>query len=251
MMAASLAKGETVIENAAREPEVQALARLLNDMGAKISGAGTNVITIQGVARLHGTRCKIIPDRIETGTYLVAGAITGGDVEVTRCDPETVESVVAKLRETGCRVEVRNSSIRVRGYNPIRSVDISTAPYPGFPTDMQAQMMALMTRSEGVSVITETVFENRFMHVAELNRMGASVHVQGSSATVKGVSKLSGAPLTATDLRASASLVLAALAAEGESVIHRVYHLDRGYESLVEKLTALGADVRRAPGPPI
>jgi len=251
MMAATLAKGETIIENVAREPEVCSLARMLNDMGAKIAGAGTDVVTIQGVPKLHGTRCKIIPDRIETGTYMVAGAITGGDVEVVQCDPETVDSVVAKLRETGCKVQVRKSSIRVKGNAPLRSVDISTAPYPGFPTDMQAQIMALMTLSDGVSVINETVFENRFMHVAELNRMGATVHVQGSSATVKGVPKLSGAPLTATDLRASASLVLAALAADGESVVHRVYHLNRGYESLVDKLTALGADIERVSGPPV
>ncbi|MBI3014558.1 MAG: UDP-N-acetylglucosamine 1-carboxyvinyltransferase [Candidatus Tectomicrobia bacterium] len=245
MMAAVLAEGETVIDNAACEPEVETLAAALNAMGAGIKGAGTDRIEITGVRTLHGSEFTVIPDRIEAGTLLVAGAISGGEVHVTRCVPENLKAVTAKLREAGLPVEEGDREMRVTGSRPLRAVDIKTAPHPGFATDMQAQLMALMSVSEGVSVITETVFENRFMHVAELKRMGADISVVGNTARVKGVARLSGAPVMATDLRASASLVLAGLVAEGETTVSRVYHLDRGYEGLEKKLAALGARIWR------
>lgn len=245
MMAASLAEGETVITNAACEPEVVDLAFFLNKMGARINGAGTDTITICGVNRLHGASHEVIPDRIEAATYLIAGIITGGEVTVENCPHDYLSAVISKLRDTGAVVETENHKLRVQTTFPIRSVDIVTAPHPGFPTDIQAQFMALLTQADGISCISETVFENRFMHVQELKRMGADVHIDGHTAFVKGVSKLYGAPVMATDLRASASLILAGLAAEGETVVNRVYHLDRGYEKLTEKFRSLGADIER------
>jgi UDP-N-acetylglucosamine 1-carboxyvinyltransferase len=245
MMAAVLAEGKTIIENAAREPEVVNLASVLNSMGALIRGAGTDIIEIDGVTELKGGEHTVIPDRIETGTFMVGAAITGGDVEMKDCIPEHIEPLTMKLREAGAYVDTGEGWIRVRGNGRTKSVDVKTAPYPGFPTDMQAQLMTLMTISEGTSVITETIFENRFMHVAELRRMGADIKVEGNTAVIKGVTKLSAAPLMATDLRASASLILAGLAAGGETVISRVYHLDRGYEAIEKKLSALGAKIRR------
>lgn len=245
MMAGVLAEGKTIIENAAREPEVVNLANTLNSMGASIKGAGTDIIEINGVSRLNGGEHTVIPDRIETGTFMVAAAITGGDVEIINCIPEYIEPVIIKLTEAGMKIDTGKDFIRVKGNGKIKSVDINTAPYPAFPTDMQAQFMSLMSISEGMSVITETVFENRFMHVAELRRMGANIKVEGNTAVIKGVPKLSAAPLMATDLRASASLILAGLAAEGETVVSRVYHLDRGYEAIEKKLSALGAKIRR------
>ncbi len=245
MMAAVLADGETVIENAAREPEVVDLAECLIAMGGRISGAGTDRITIQGVARLHGATHRVMPDRIETGTYLAAVAAAGGDVTLTGTRADTLDAVLQKLREAGAQIDVQASSIRVRSSARPRAVNVRTAPYPAFPTDMQAQLMALNCIAEGTGMVTETIFENRFMHAQELLRMGASIDIEGNTAVVKGVARLNGAHVMATDLRASASLVIAALAAEGETVIDRIYHLDRGYESLEQKLSAVGARVTR------
>jgi UDP-N-acetylglucosamine 1-carboxyvinyltransferase len=246
MMAAVLAKGETVLRNAAREPEVVDLADLLTQMGAQIEGAGTSTIRIQGVERLHGTEHTIIPDRIEAGTFLVAGAITGGDITVTGCEPAHVETLVSKMQQAGVDVtQPDRASLRVRGASRLRSVDMTTEEYPGFATDLQAQYMALMTQADGISMIVETIFENRFMHAQELARMGANIRIDGRSAIVAGPRMLTGAGVIASDLRASASLVLAALVARGETVIDRVYHIDRGYEKIEEKLAAVGANIRR------
>lgn len=245
MMAASLADGETVLENVAKEPEVVFLADVLNKCGAKIEGQGTDIMTIQGVSALKPIECRIFPDRIETGTYMIASAITGGNVNIVNCMPPQVETLTLKLRQAGVIVEEAATSLRVISDGQFNGVNIKTQPHPGFATDLQAQFMALMTLARGQSIILETVFENRFMHAAELNRMGADITVQGHTAVVSGVKRLSGAPLMATDLRASASLVLAALAAEGESIISRVYHIDRGYFGMEEKLSRLGAKIRR------
>jgi len=245
MMAACLAEGTTVLENAAREPEVSDLASFLIKRGARVSGVGTDVITIDGVPELHGADHEIVPDRVETGTYLIAGAITGGEVRVVRCRPDHCDALLAKLQEAGVALKVEKEAIQVRANGQPRAVDVKTLPYPGFPTDMQAQMMALMALARGSSVITETVFESRFLHVLELQRMGADIRIEGNHAVVTGVERLSGAPVMASDLRASACLILAGLAAEGETRVSRVYHLDRGYERLDAKLTGLGAQVRR------
>ncbi|MFE8600399.1 UDP-N-acetylglucosamine 1-carboxyvinyltransferase [Archangium violaceum] len=245
MMAAVLAKGRTVLENCAREPEVEELARVLNKMGARIQGGGTSVITIDGVDALQPVDHAILPDRIEAGTLMVAAAITGGNVLVKHAQPEHLESVILKLRETGCTITAEEKGLRVKGPKVVNSVDVKTTEHPGFPTDMQAQLMGLMTVANGTSVISESIFENRFMHVPELHRMGADITIQGHTAVVKGVKKLSGAPVMATDLRASASLVLAGLRAEGKTEVARIYHLDRGYERLERKLRKLGADIRR------
>jgi UDP-N-acetylglucosamine 1-carboxyvinyltransferase len=246
LMAAALAEGETVIENAAREPEVVDLADFLNALGAKIRGAGTDTIVIQGVERLTGASYDVLPDRIETGTYLVAGAITGGRVRVKGTRPDHLDAVVAKLREAGAKIEVGDSwiSLDMGGRRP-RAVDIRTAPYPAFPTDMQAQFAALNTVAEGVGAVTETIFENRFMHMLEMRRLGADIRIEGSTAIIRGVPKLTAAPVMATDLRASASLVLAGLIAQGATEIHRIYHIDRGYECIEEKLEQLGARIKR------
>jgi len=246
MMAAMLADGETVIENAAREPEVVDLANFLNALGGRVSGAGTNSIVIEGVEHLNGTEYEVLPDRIETGTFLVAGAITGGRVRVNRTRPTDIEAVLGKLREAGASVSTGPDWIEVdmQGRRPT-AVDISTAPYPGFPTDMQAQFCALNSVAEGVGAVTENVFENRFMHVSELQRMGASIRLQGNTAIIQGVERLASAPVMATDLRASAGLVLAGLVADGETVIDRIYHIDRGYECIEEKLQLLGGRIRR------
>ncbi|HMF44840.1 MAG TPA: UDP-N-acetylglucosamine 1-carboxyvinyltransferase [Polyangia bacterium] len=248
MMAAALARGRTTLENAAREPEVEELGRVLNKMGARISGAGTSLVTIEGVDELTPIEHTIIPDRIEAGTLLVAGAITGGNVLLRDCLPEHLEAVIAKLRAAGAEVVADGDGIRVRGRNEFRPADVSTQPFPGFPTDMQAQFMVLMTRARGQSVLSETIFENRFMHVPELARMGADIVVEGRTAIVRGPTRLAGATVMATDLRASACLVLAGLIARGKTEILRIYHLDRGYDRLDKKLRALGADVRRAKG---
>lgn len=245
MMAAALAEGETVLENAACEPEVLDLANALISMGADIHGAGSSLITIRGVTGLKPLDYKIIPDRIETGTFLVAGAITNGTIKITGTNPDYVDAVINKLRETGAEISLGDKSLIVKGPDRPVAKDAKTLPYPGFPTDMQAQFMALMTIANGTSLITENIFENRFMHVAEMRRMGADINVEGSTAKVKGVRHLKGAPVMATDLRASASLVIAALAARGKTVIDRVYHLDRGYERIEEKLKTLGAKIRR------
>lgn len=245
MMAASLADGETVLENAAKEPEVVFLADILNQAGARITGQGTDMITIHGVSSLNPIECRIFPDRIEAGTYMIAAAITQGEVLVENCIPQHVEPIILKLQEAQVDVEVEGSAIRVRGGRPLLAVNAKTHPYPGFPTDIQAQFMALMTLSRGQSIIMETIFENRFMHVAELKRMGADITLDGHTAIINGVQGLSGAPLMATDLRASASLVLAALAAKGQSIISRVYHIDRGYVSMEKKLSDLGAKIKR------
>jgi UDP-N-acetylglucosamine 1-carboxyvinyltransferase len=246
LMAAVLAEGETLMENCAREPEVTDLAALLTAMGAKIQGAGSSTIRIEGVQRLHGAHYRINPDRIEAGTFLVAGAITGGDLIVANCNPDHLRAVIAKLQEAGCRVDIPGpDSVHVRGCAQLRAADISTEEYPGFPTDMQAQYMALATQADGVSVIEENIFENRFMHVQELVRMGANIKVDGRTATVRGPAKLSAAAVMCSDLRASASLVLAALVADGESILDRVYHMDRGYERIEEKLAGVGAQIRR------
>jgi len=245
MMAATLAEGITVLRNAAREPEVVALAEVLNRMGADISGAGTPEITIRGVDSLRPVSAEIIPDRIETGTFMVAAALTGGHVTIANCEPQHVGATMDKLRQAGARIAVQGRTLTVAGPEKITSVDIQTQPYPGFATDMQAQFMVLMSVAGGVSVISETIFENRFIHVSELRRMGADIRVSGNTATVKGVAHLSGAPVMATDLRASACLVLAGLVAENTTEVHRVYHLDRGYEALEDKFVALGADIRR------
>ena len=249
MMAASLAKGETVLENAAREPEIVNLAECLNAMGAKIHGAGTSTITIDGVEALSGARVRVIPDRIETGTYAMAVAMTGGDVVLEGARPDLLQTALGVISETGAEITPTNSGIRVRRNGAgIAPVDVTTAPFPAFPTDLQAQFMGLMTMAKGKSRITETIFENRFMHVQELARLGAKIHLDGDTATIEGVERLTGAPVMATDLRASVSLVIAALAAEGESMIHRVYHLDRGFERLEEKLSACGAQIERLAG---
>jgi UDP-N-acetylglucosamine 1-carboxyvinyltransferase len=246
LMAAVLAQGETVIENAAREPEVVDLAVLLTKMGAKIEGAGTSTIRVQGVARLNGATHSIIPDRIEAGTFLIAGAITGGDLVLTGCEPEHLESLIVKMRQAGADIsDAGQGNLRVRGNAKLHSVDMTTEEYPGFPTDLQAQYMALMTQAEGISFVTETIFENRFMHVLELARMGANIRIEGRQAVVAGVSRLGGAEVIASDLRASASLVLAALVAKGETAIDRVYHIDRGYERIEAKLAHVGARIRR------
>ncbi len=245
MMAAALAEGTTVIENAAREPECVCLARALERMGARVDGAGTAVVTVEGRPALGGAVHTVIPDRIEAGTFMVAAAITGGSVRVTGARADHLDAVIAKLRQAGVRVHEGESGLAVERNGPLGAVDITTMPYPGFPTDLQAQFMALMTRAHGTSSFTETIFENRFMHVQELARMGAQVRVQGNRALVRGPSRLSGAPVMATDLRASVCLVLAGLAAEGTTRVSRVYHLDRGYERLEEKLRALGAEIVR------
>jgi len=252
LMAASLAEGETVMENAAREPEVQDLAHLLTRMGAKIEGAGTSIIRVQGVERLQGAAHSIIPDRIEAGTFLAAGGITRGDLTIESCRPDHLVAVIEKFRETGLRIETPTpSSLRVTvdGSAPLRAAAVRTEEYPGFPTDMQAQYMALATQAEGTSVITETIFENRFMHGPELVRMGANIRFDGNRAIVQGPTPLSGAGVTASDLRASASLVLAGLVASGETILERVYHIDRGYERIEEKLRAVGAQIERAAAP--
>lgn len=245
MMAAVLAEGTTVLSNAAREPEVVALADVLNQMGAKIEGAGTSVITVQGVSALKPVSVKIIPDRIEAGTFMVAAALTKGDVTLTDCEPGDLEAVMHKLKLCGTAIHVEDKYIRVVGTDQIASVDVKTLPYPGFPTDMQAQFMVLMSVAGGLSIISETIFENRFIHVGELKRMGADITVSGNTAMVKGIPHLSGAPVMATDLRASASLVLAGLIARNTTEVHRVYHLDRGYEALEKKFARLGAAIRR------
>jgi UDP-N-acetylglucosamine 1-carboxyvinyltransferase len=250
MMAATLASGRTLIENAAREPEVIDLAACLTAMGAKIAGAGTDTIEIDGIERLGGCEHRVVPDRIETGTFLVAGAITGGRVRVVGAEPAHLDAVIAKLREAGANVGVGPDWIEVdmQGRRP-RAVDLRTAPHPGFPTDMQAQFAALDSVADGVSTIVETIFENRFMHLLELRRLGAEVRIEGHTAVIHGVPRLSGAPVMATDLRASASLVLAGLVAEGTTDVQRIYHIDRGYEHIEEKMRGLGADIRRVPGP--
>ena len=245
LMAATLAEGCTILENAAREPEIVDLARCLSTMGARISGAGTSVIEIEGVAELHGAEHSVVPDRIETGTYLVATAMAGGDICLKRTDAGLLESVILKLREAGAEITAEADTIRIRMTRRPQAVDVRTAPYPAFPTDMQAQFMAMNCIATGSSVVTETIFENRFMHVSELQRLGADINADGKTAVVRGVPRLRGAPVMATDLRASASLVLAGLVAEGETLIDRIYHLDRGYEVIEEKLSALGADIRR------
>jgi UDP-N-acetylglucosamine 1-carboxyvinyltransferase len=246
LMAATLAQGETVIRNAAREPEVADLADMLMKMGAKIEGAGTSTIRVQGVSKLHGVEHEIIADRIEAGTYMIAAAITGGEVLVTGCVGEHLGALIAKMRQAGVDVtEEGATAVRVRSNGKLRAADITTEEYPGFATDLQAQYMALMTKANGISFITETIFENRFMHVQELVRMGANIRIEGRQAIVAGNSKLTGAQVIASDLRASASLVVAALAAEGETVVDRVYHLDRGYENIEGKLSKVGARVKR------
>lgn len=248
MMAATLADGHTIIENAAREPEVVDLANCLNSMGAKVQGAGSDVITIEGVERLHGTRYSVLPDRIETGTYLVAAAITGGKVKLKNTSPGHCDAITSKLEEAGAKVEIGEDwiSLDMQGNGP-EAVDIRTAPYPAFPTDMQAQFCALNAVARGTGIITETVFENRFMHIQELQRMGADLALQGNTVVCNGVDKLTGAPVMATDLRASASLVLAGLVAAGDTIVDRIYHIDRGYECIEEKLQQLGAQIRRVP----
>ncbi len=245
LMAAALAKGTTRLENAAKEPEVVNLADTLEAMGAKIKGAGTDVITIEGVESLRPCEVSVIPDRIEAGTFLIAAAVTGGDVVLEGCDTNHLDALILKLRETGITVEPVDGGLRVRGAPEIRSADVKTLPYPGFPTDLQAQIMALLAVARGSSVVTETIFENRFMHVAELRRLGADIVVDGHNAVVKGVKRLKGAPVMATDLRASASLVVAGLVAEGKTTLSRVYHIDRGYQTIEKKLTALGASIKR------
>jgi UDP-N-acetylglucosamine 1-carboxyvinyltransferase len=246
LMAAVLAEGESLMENCAREPEVVDLAALLIAMGATIEGAGTGIIRVRGVSSLHGARYRINPDRIEAGTFLIAGAITGGDLTVANCNPEHLGAVIGKLREAGAGVEVLGpDAARVHSAAQLRAADISTEEYPGFPTDMQAQYMALATQAEGVSQVSENIFENRFMHVQELVRMGANIKVDGKTAAVRGPARLSAAAVMCSDLRASASLVLAALVADGETILDRVYHLDRGYEHFEEKLRNVGAQIRR------
>ncbi len=249
MMAATLAEGETVLENAAREPEVIDLANCLNAMGAKVSGAGTDTIVVEGVDRLGGANYRVLPDRIETGTFLVAAAISGGAVRARDTEPGLLDAVLDKLREAGAAIEIGEDwiALDMQGRRP-RAVDVHTAPYPAFPTDMQAQFTALNAVAEGVGTITETVFENRFMHVQEMQRMGADIRLEGNVAICTGVERLTGAPVMATDLRASASLVLAGLVAEGDTLVDRIYHIDRGYQNIEEKLSGLGAQIRRVPG---
>jgi UDP-N-acetylglucosamine 1-carboxyvinyltransferase len=245
MMAATLADGRTILKNAAREPEVVNLAEVLNGMGAKVYGAGTDMITIEGVNRLNPYEARVMPDRIETGTFMIAAGVTGGDIRIVGCDPLHVDALTVKLKDVGMNIQAVDDGIRVIGTDMIRSIDVTTHPYPGFATDLQAQIMTLMTLSSGLSVISETVFENRFMHVSELMRMGADITIQGHTAVVRGIPKLKGAPVMATDLRASASLILAGLAAEGKTEVSRVYHLDRGYETIEKKFSELGADIVR------
>ncbi len=245
MMAATLAEGTTVLNNAAREPEIVNLADVLKSMGAKISGAGTDVITITGVTSLSGAEASIIPDRIEAGTFMIAAGMTRGEINVLGCNPQHLEALINKLRDTGMKITPIDGGLKVKAGPKIHSVDIKTLPHPGFPTDLQAQIMAYMSVGSGLSVITETVFENRFMHVSELMRMGADIVIQGGSAVVRGVPNLFGAQTMATDLRASASLILAALVAQGTTEISRVYHIDRGYENIEKKFSALGADIKR------
>ena len=247
MMAAALADGTTIIENAAREPEVIDLANFINAMGGKVSCAGTDTIEIEGVEKLNGTRYRVLPDRIETGTYLVAAAITGGSIKVKDTEPHLLDAVIEKLREAGAKIEVGENwiSLDMEGRRP-KAVNIRTAPYPAFPTDMQAQFAALNTIAEGTSTVVETVFENRFMHVQELKRMGADIEIEGNTAIIRGTDKLTSAPVMATDLRASASLIIAGLVASGETEVQRIYHIDRGYENIEEKLALLGARIRRA-----
>ena len=249
MMAAALANGRSVLQNAAREPEVVDLANFLNAMGAKVSGAGTDTITIDGVERLHTATYKVMPDRIETGTYLVAAAVTGGRVKVKDTDPTILEAVLEKLKEAGAEITTGEDwiELNMHGKRP-KAVNVRTAPYPAFPTDMQAQFISLNAIAEGTGAVIETIFENRFMHVYELHRMGAKIQVEGNTAIVTGIDKLKGAPVMATDLRASASLVISALCAEGDTLIDRIYHIDRGYECIEEKLQMLGAKIRRVPG---
>jgi UDP-N-acetylglucosamine 1-carboxyvinyltransferase len=248
VMAASLAEGETTLRNAAREPEIVALADTLNRMGAEIRGAGTAVIKIRGVSELRPAAVSVIPDRIESGTFMVAAALTGGRVSLLNCEPEHLGALTDKLRQAGVQIDVEGKILTVTAGGPIISTDVKTQPYPGFPTDMQAQFMVLMSIADGMSVITENIFENRFIHVSELRRMGADIQVSGNTAAVRGVSRLSGAPVMATDLRASASLILAGLVAEGETVINRVYHLDRGYQQIEKKFADLGASIERFSG---
>jgi UDP-N-acetylglucosamine 1-carboxyvinyltransferase len=245
LMAATLAEGETILRNCAREPEVADLADLLNKMGASIEGAGTSTIRVQGVSKLQGAKHRIIPDRIEAGTFIIAGAMTGGDLNIAGCEPTHLENVLSKLREVGVKLKINGESVRVIGDNPFTAADMSTEEHPGFPTDCQAQYMALATQAEGTSVITENIFENRFMHAQELVRMGANIKIEGRRALVRGKTPLSAAAVLASDLRASASLVLAALVADGETIIDRVYHIDRGYEHIEEKLRGVGAQIRR------
>ena len=245
LMAATLAEGQTILQNSAREPEVADLAALLNKMGANIEGAGTPTIRIQGVSRLKGAKHRIIPDRIEAGTFVIAAAMTGGDLNVSACDPAHMGALLGKLHEVGVKTRSSADSVRVMGDNPLAAADMSTEEFPGFPTDCQAQFMALATQAEGTSIITENIFENRFMHALELVRMGANIKIEGHRAVVRGKTPLSAAAVLASDLRASASLVLAALVADGETIIDRVYHIDRGYEHIEEKLKAVGAQIRR------
>jgi UDP-N-acetylglucosamine 1-carboxyvinyltransferase len=251
MMAASLAEGTSVIENAAKEPEIVDLAEFLIKRGARIAGAGTDVLTIEGVRELHGADHEVIPDRIEAGTHLVAGVITDGDVTITHCRPVHLEAVLMKLREAGADIQVEAQAVRIRRNGRLKGTDVRTLPFPGFPTDMQAQMVALMALTEGTSVVTETVFESRFMHVEELRRMGADIRVEGNRLIVTGRPTLTGAPVMASDLRASAGLILAGLAAEGMTEVQRVYHLDRGYERIEEKLRAVGANIERRKASPV
>jgi UDP-N-acetylglucosamine 1-carboxyvinyltransferase len=247
MMAAVLAQGKSTIRNAAREPEIEDLADLLNKMGARVKGAGTETIEIEGVEALNGAEHTIIPDRIETGTFIVAAAITGGELEIANCQPEHLRAAIGKMREAGVEIEELNPStlLAICGASGLHSKPVTTEPHPNFPTDMQAQYMSLMTQAEGVSEIRETIFENRFMHAPELMRMGAKIDISGNTARVRGKTKLMGAPVQASDLRASASLVLAGLAASGETLINRVYHIDRGYENIVNKLNSVGAEIER------
>jgi UDP-N-acetylglucosamine 1-carboxyvinyltransferase len=245
LMAAALADGETIMQNCAREPEVADVAALLNAMGANVQGAGTPTIHVKGVSTLHGARHRIIPDRIEAGTFIIAGALTGGDVNVAGCDPQHLTAILQKLDETGVKTAVKTDCVRVMGDHPLQGADINTEEYPGFPTDMQAQYMALATQAEGTSIVAENIFENRFMHAQELVRMGANIKIEGRRAVFRGKTPLSAAAVLASDLRASASLVLAALVADGETIIDRVYHIDRGYENIEEKLKGVGAEIRR------
>jgi UDP-N-acetylglucosamine 1-carboxyvinyltransferase len=245
MMAAALAEGVTVIENAAKEPEIADLARALNGMGAKVEGAGRDVITIEGVKELHGVSHRVIPDRIEAGTFMIAAALTGGDITLRDARADHLDAFLLKLREAGVKIRVEGEAIRVEGEGRTKGMDVTTLPYPGFPTDLQAQTMVLASVSDGVSVVTETVFENRFMHALELMRMGADIRLEGNRAVVQGVKTLSGAPVMATDLRASVSLILAGLVADGVTEVTRIYHLDRGYEQVEKKLARLGADIAR------
>lgn len=246
VMAATLAEGETILENCAREPEVTDLVHMLKKMGASIEGEGTATLRIQGAETLHGAEHSVIPDRIEAGTFLIAGAITGGDLTITYCAPEHLGAVLAKLKQAGVQIEiVDKTTLRVRGGQKLVAADMTTGEYPGFATDMQAQYMALITQAEGTSVVTETIFENRFLHASEMMRMGANISIEGRRAVVHGPTKLSGTTVQASDLRASAGLVLAGLVAQGETMIERVYHIDRGYEEIVEKLSAVGADIER------